>query len=73
MMPVTIVLKNETLSKIRAQKEHMAPFFLWGDDPVTGDVFRSSALIRAGRYWLHTTIDGVEEKVVFVAQCGPPP
>jgi hypothetical protein len=68
-MPVTIVLKNSAQVKIRTQKEYVAPFFFWGDDPVKGDVFRSTSRLKAGTYWLYTTVDGKEERIRFTQTC----
>jgi hypothetical protein len=67
--PVTMVLKNATLGKIRTQKEYIAPFFFWGDDPTTGDILRSTLPLPAGTYWLCTTVDGVEERIRFTKTC----
>jgi hypothetical protein len=68
-VPVTMVLRNAALTKIRTQKEHAAPFFFWGDDPATGDVFKSALPLAAGTYWLSTKIDGVEERIRFTKTC----
>jgi hypothetical protein len=68
-LPVTMVLKNSAQVKIRTQKEYVGPFFFWGDDPVKGDVFRSTSRLAAGTYWLYTTIDGKEERIRFTQTC----
>jgi hypothetical protein len=54
----------------KTQKELQAPYFLWGDNPSTGDVFRNTkALAEGSTYRLTSTIDGVSEVFTFTQVC----
>lgn len=65
-LPVTITLRNGTNSVVRTQKEYYAPFFLWGDNTTTGDVFPSKLRLRNGMFRLTSTIGGT---IQFTQSC----
>jgi hypothetical protein len=67
--PVFISLKNATLGTIKTQNEFVAPFFLWGDEPATGDVFNNKKPMPKGTYWLYSRVDDVLEKITFTKTC----
>jgi hypothetical protein len=68
--PVVLQLKNATTLKIlKTQNEVAAPYFLWGDNTATGDVFKNTAPLPKGAYWLSSKIDGVQEKIRFTKTC----
>jgi cysteine-rich repeat protein len=68
-LPVVLKLKNATLATLKTQKEDVAPFYLWGDTPATGDVYRNTKPLPNGTYWLYSTVDGVLEKLAFTQTC----
>jgi hypothetical protein len=54
----------------KTQKEAVAPFFVWGDNPITGDVFRNTkTLLEGSTYRLTSTIGGVPEVLTFTKLC----
>jgi hypothetical protein len=54
----------------KTQKEAEAPYFLWGDNLATGDVFRNTkALSEGSTYRLTSTIGGVSEVLTFTQLC----
>jgi hypothetical protein len=67
--PVRIKLMNSTFGTIKNQKELAAPFFLWGDNTATGDVFRNTQPLPIGTYKLISTIDTVTEQIAFTQTC----
>jgi cysteine-rich repeat protein len=68
-MPVVIKLMNETLGTLKRQNEFFVPFYLWGDTPETGDVYRNTKPLPNGTYWLYSTVDDVQEKITFTQTC----
>jgi hypothetical protein len=52
-----------------AQKEGAAPYFLWGDNPATRDVFRNAAALSNGMYRLTSTIDSASAIITFEQAC----
>jgi hypothetical protein len=57
-LPVSIILSTGTGSAVRSQLEVAPPFFLWGDNTTTGDVFPSKTRLRNGVYTLVSTVGG---------------
>jgi hypothetical protein len=57
-LPVSIILSNGTGSAVKSQLEFAPPFFLWGDNTTTGDVFNSKTRLRNGVYTLVSTVGG---------------
>jgi hypothetical protein len=53
----------------KTQKEAEAPYFLWGDNPATGDVFRNTKTLTPGTYRLTSTIGGATETITFTQLC----
>jgi hypothetical protein len=68
-VPVVITLKTAALVTHKTKKEFEVPFYLWGDTPVTGDVYRNTKPLPKGTYWLYSTADGVQEKIKFTKTC----
>jgi cysteine-rich repeat protein len=68
-VPVLIVLKTAALVTHKTKKEFEVPFYLWGDTPATGDVYRNTKPLPKGAYWLYSTADGVQEKIKFTKTC----
>jgi hypothetical protein len=67
--PVKLSIANATLAAVGRGNEYYAPYFLWGDNPQTGDVFKNKKPLPAATYWLYTTIDGATEKIKFTKTC----
>jgi hypothetical protein len=67
--PIFVSRKNATLGTIKTQNEFVAPFFLWGDDPATGDVFNNKKPMPKGTYWLYSRVDDVLEKIKITKTC----
>lgn len=67
--PVFLSLKNATLGTIVNQNEFVAPFFLWRDNPATGDVLKNTKPLPKGTYWLYSRVDGVLETIKFTKTC----
>jgi hypothetical protein len=67
--PVVIVLKNASKVPIKRQSDWSKPFYLWGDEPTTGDVFKNKKPLPRGKYWLYSSVDGVWEKIKFINTC----
>jgi hypothetical protein len=65
-LPVSISLRNGVGSVVRSQLESAAPFFLWGDNTTTGDVFPSKTRLRNGAFSLRSTVGGL---IQFTQSC----
>jgi hypothetical protein len=68
--PVRLALTNATSRVVIGRgNEYVPPFYLWGDNPTTKDVFKSKKPLPAGAYWLDTTIDGAAQRIRFTKTC----
>jgi hypothetical protein len=68
--PVFISIKNATTNGvIFNQNEFVAPFFLWGDKPATGDVLKNTKPLPKGAYYLDSRVDGAVERIQFTKTC----
>jgi hypothetical protein len=68
--PVVISLKNATTNGvIFKQNEFVAPFYLWGDNPTTGNVLNNKKPLPKGTYYLDSRVDGVSERIAFTKTC----
>jgi hypothetical protein len=68
--PVFISLKNATTNGvIFNQNEFVAPFYLWGDRPATGDVLKNTKPLPKGAYYLDSRADGAFERIKFTKTC----
>jgi hypothetical protein len=68
--PVFISLKNATTNGvIFNQNEFVAPFYLWGDKPATGDVLKNTKPLPKGAYYLDSRVDGAFERIQFTKTC----
>jgi hypothetical protein len=69
IMPVKLAITNATLTVLGRGNEYYSPYFLWGDNPQSGDVFKNKKPLPAATYWLYTTIDGATERIKFTKTC----
>lgn len=65
-LPVSITLRNGSNKVVTSQLEYAAPYFLWGDNTATGDVFPSKTRLRNGVFSLVSTVGG---RIQFTQSC----
>jgi hypothetical protein len=68
-LPVFLSLIKSTFAPIQTKIELVAPYFLWGDNKVTGDVFPNLKPLPKGTYWLYSNVGGVFERIKFTKTC----
>jgi hypothetical protein len=66
-LPVSISLSNDGTNKVITDRlEIAAPFFVWGDNTTTGDVFPSKVSLRNGVFSLLSSVGG---RIRFTQSC----